>query len=77
VFAAPERIEAVLADCTAGLAGLKPLASGRVTVGVVSTASKLRDFLVAEGRRFLPNIKLGRRGGKTPAARGKHSAKRK
>ena len=47
------------------------------TKRMMPAASKLRDFLVAEGRRFLPNIKHGRRGGKTPAARGKHSAKRK
>lgn len=48
---------------------------------VVRPAAKrmmpLRDFLVAEGRRFLPNLKHGRRGGKMPAARGNHSAKRK
>jgi hypothetical protein len=44
---------------------------------MMPAASKLRDFLVAGERRFLPNIKHGRRGGKTPAARGKYSAKRK
>jgi DNA-binding transcriptional LysR family regulator len=44
---------------------------------MMPAASSLRDFLVAEGRRFLPNLKHGRRGGKTPAARGNHSAKRK
>ena len=44
---------------------------------LMPAASSLRDFLVAEGRRFLPNLKHGRRGGKTPAARGNHSAKRK
>ena len=47
------------------------------TKRMMPAASSLRDFLVAEGRRFLPNLKHGRRGGKTPAARGNHSAKRK
>jgi hypothetical protein len=47
------------------------------TKRMMPAASSLRDFLVAEGRRFLPNVKHGRRGGKTPAARGNHSAKRK
>jgi hypothetical protein len=31
---------------------------------MMPAASSLRDFLVAEGRRFLPNLKHGRRGGK-------------
>jgi LysR family transcriptional regulator for metE and metH len=44
---------------------------------MMPAARSLRDFLVAEGRRFLPNLKHGRRGGKMPAARGNHSAKRK
>jgi DNA-binding transcriptional LysR family regulator len=47
------------------------------TKRMMPAASSLRDFLVAEGRRFLPNLKHGRRGGKTPAARRNHSAKRK
>jgi LysR family transcriptional regulator, low CO2-responsive transcriptional regulator len=47
------------------------------TKRMMPAASSLRDFLVAEGRRFLPNLKHGRRGGKTPPARGNHSAKRK
>ena len=46
------------------------------TKRMMPAASSLRDFLVAEGR-FLPNLKHGRRGGKTRAARGNHSAKRK
>jgi hypothetical protein len=40
------------------------------TKRMMPAASSLRDFLVAEGRRFLPNLKHGRRGAKTPAARG-------
>jgi hypothetical protein len=44
---------------------------------MMPAARSLREFLVAEGRSFLPNLKHGRRGGKTPAARGNHSAKRK
>ena len=38
VLAAAERVETVLGDCAAGLATLKSLTGGRVTVGVVSTA---------------------------------------
>jgi len=34
------------------------------TKRMMPAASSLRDFLVAEGRRFLPNLKHGRRGGK-------------
>jgi LysR family transcriptional regulator for metE and metH len=44
---------------------------------MMPAARSLRDFLFAEGRSFLPNLKHGRRGGKTPRARGNHSAKRK
>jgi DNA-binding transcriptional LysR family regulator len=44
---------------------------------MMPAARSLRDFLVAEGRSFLPNLKHGRGGGKTPRARGNHSAKRK
>ena len=47
------------------------------TKRMMPAASTLRDFLVVEGRRFLPNVKPGRRGRRMPAARGKHSAKRK
>ena len=47
------------------------------TKRMMPAASSLRDFLVAEGQRFLPNLKHGQRGGKTPAARGNRSAKRK
>jgi hypothetical protein len=36
---------------------------------MMPAARSLRDFLVAEGRRFLPNLKHGRRGGKMPALR--------
>jgi len=37
------------------------------TKRMMPAASSLRDFLVAEGQRFLPNLKHGRRGGKMPA----------
>jgi LysR substrate binding domain len=33
------------------------------TKRMMPAARSLRDFLVAEGRRFLPNLKHGRRGG--------------
>jgi LysR family transcriptional regulator for metE and metH len=47
------------------------------TKRMMPAASRLRDFLVTEGRRFLPIVKHSRRGGRTPRASGKHSAKRK
>jgi LysR family transcriptional regulator for metE and metH len=47
------------------------------TKRMMPAASSLRDFLVAEGRRFLPTVKHGRRLGKSPAARGNHPAKKK
>jgi DNA-binding transcriptional LysR family regulator len=58
VFAAAERIEAVLADCTAGIAGLKALASGRVTVGVVSTAKYFAPQMLAAFARAHPGIDM-------------------
>jgi LysR family transcriptional regulator, low CO2-responsive transcriptional regulator len=58
VFAAAERIEAVLADCVAGLAGLKALASGRVTVGVVSTAKYFAPQMLAAFARAHPGIDM-------------------
>jgi len=58
VFAAAERIEAVLADCTAGLAALKTLASGRVTVGVVSTAKYFAPQMLATFARAHPDVDM-------------------
>ena len=58
VFAAAERIEAVLADCTAGLAALKTLASGRVTVGVVSTAKYFAPQMLAAFARAHPGVEI-------------------
>lgn len=58
VFAAAERIEAILADCTAGLAGLKALASGHVAVGVVSTAKYFAPQMLAAFARAHPGIDM-------------------
>jgi len=58
VFAAAERIEPVLADCAAGLAALKALASGRVTVGVVSTAKYFAPQMLAVFARAHPGIDM-------------------
>src|SRR6516165_398683 len=58
VFAAAERIEPVLADCAAGLAALKALASGRVTVGVVSTAKYFAPQMLATFARAHPGIDM-------------------
>ncbi len=58
VLAAAERIEAVLGDCRAGLAGLKSLASGRVAVGVVSTAKYFAPQMLAAFARSHPGIDI-------------------
>jgi LysR family transcriptional regulator, low CO2-responsive transcriptional regulator len=58
VLAAAERIEVVLADCAAGLAALKSLASGRVTVGVVSTAKYFAPQMLAAFARSHPGIDI-------------------
>ena len=58
VLAAAERIELALADCAAGLAALKSLASGRVTVGVVSTAKYFAPQMLAAFARIHPGIDI-------------------
>ncbi len=58
VLAAAEKIDAVLADCAAGLAALKSLASGRVTVGVVSTAKYFAPQMLAAFARLHPTIEI-------------------
>ena len=58
VLAAAERIEVVVADCAAGLAALKSLASGRVTVGVVSTAKYFAPQMLAAFARTHPGIDI-------------------
>lgn len=58
VLAAAERIHAVLADCDAGLAALKTLESGRVTVGVVSTAKYFAPQMLAAFMRGHPGIDM-------------------
>jgi LysR family transcriptional regulator, low CO2-responsive transcriptional regulator len=58
VLTAAERIESVLADCTAGLAALKTLESGRVTVGVVSTAKYFAPQMLAAFKRGHPGIDM-------------------
>jgi LysR family transcriptional regulator, low CO2-responsive transcriptional regulator len=58
VLAAAERIEVALADCGAGLAALKSLASGRVAVGVVSTAKYFAPQMLAAFARAHPGIDI-------------------
>ncbi|HVZ53290.1 MAG TPA: LysR family transcriptional regulator [Pseudolabrys sp.] len=58
LLACAEKIEAVLADCAAGLAELKSLASGRVTVGVVSTAKYFAPQMLAAFARVHPTIEI-------------------
>lgn len=58
MLAAAERVETVLSDCAAGLAGLKSLASGRVAVGVVSTAKYFAPQMLAAFARSHPGIDI-------------------
>lgn len=58
LLASAERIDAVLADCAAGLAALESLASGRVTVGVVSTAKYFAPQMLAAFARVHPGIEI-------------------
>lgn len=58
LLACADKIEAVLADCDAGLATLKSLASGRVAVGVVSTAKYFAPQMLAAFARAHPGIDI-------------------
>ncbi len=58
VLAAAERIDAVLADCTAGIATLKALDGGRVTVGAVSTAKYFVPRMLGAFAREHPGIDI-------------------
>jgi LysR family transcriptional regulator for metE and metH len=58
VLAAAERIDAVIADCAAGLAGLTSLANGRVAVGVVSTAKYFAPQMLAAFACSHPGIDI-------------------
>jgi DNA-binding transcriptional LysR family regulator len=58
LLAAAEKIDAVLADCNAGLAALKSVASGRVAVGVVSTAKYFAPQMLAAFARSHPGIDI-------------------
>jgi len=58
VLAAAEQIEVMLADCTAGLAALKSLESGHVTIGVVSTAKYFAPQMLAAFARAHPGIDI-------------------
>jgi DNA-binding transcriptional LysR family regulator len=53
-----EKVEAVLADCAAGIAAFKSLASGRVAVGVVSTAKYFAPQMLAAFARAHPGIDI-------------------
>jgi LysR family transcriptional regulator, low CO2-responsive transcriptional regulator len=58
VLAAAERIEAVIADCAAGLAALMSMESGHVTIGVVSTAKYFAPRMLAVFARAHPGIDI-------------------
>ncbi|MDE2013358.1 MAG: LysR family transcriptional regulator [Alphaproteobacteria bacterium] len=58
VLAAAEKIEAVLADLGAGLAAMKSLKSGRVTVGAVSTAKYFVPRMLAAFEKQQPDIDI-------------------
>ncbi len=58
LLTAAERIDSVLADCAAGLAAIESLASGRVTVGVVSTAKYFAPQMLAAFARVHPGIDI-------------------
>jgi DNA-binding transcriptional LysR family regulator len=58
VLVAAERVEAVLADCIAGVAALRSLTNGRVTVGVVSTAKYFAPQMLAAFARIHPGIDI-------------------
>lgn len=58
MLAAADRIEAVLADCGAGLLALKSLDAGRVTVGVVSTAKYFAPRMLAAFARGHPRVEI-------------------
>lgn len=58
VLAAAERIEAVLADLGAGLAAIKSLKAGRVTVGAVSTAKYFVPRMLAAFAKVHPDIEI-------------------
>lgn len=58
MLAAADRVESVLADCAAGVAALKAVKSGRVVVGVVSTAKYFAPQMLAAFARTHPGIDL-------------------
>ncbi len=58
ILSAAEKVDAALADCAAGLAGLKSLAGGRVAVGVVSTAKYFAPQMLAAFARAHPGIDI-------------------
>jgi len=58
LLTAAERIDDALADCAAGIAGLKAVESGRVTVGVVSTAKYFMPQMLASFSRTHPGINI-------------------
>jgi len=58
VLAAAEKVDAVLADLGAGLAAMKSLKSGRVTVGAVSTAKYFVPRMLAAFEKQQPDIDI-------------------
>lgn len=58
ILASAQVIESAIEDCAAGLAKLKAVKSGRVTVGVVSTAKYFAPQMLAAFGRQHPGIEL-------------------
>lgn len=52
------RVEAALADCAATIEALRGMATGRVTVGVISTAKYFAPFALAAFQRAHPRVQL-------------------
>jgi DNA-binding transcriptional LysR family regulator len=58
MLTAAERVDAVLADCVAGIAALKSLEGGKVIVGAVSTAKYFAPRMLAAFARTHPGIDI-------------------
>lgn len=58
VLVALARIEGALADCAAAIDALCGMASGRVAVGVISTAKYFALYALAAFQRLNPNVEL-------------------
>lgn len=58
VLVALRRIEAALLDCAMAIEALRGIESGRVTVGVISTAKYFAPFALAAFQRAYPKVEM-------------------